>query len=39
LLLAVPPEKLSAFLRRGAELGQPLWEIGEVIEGQSIEVI
>jgi selenide,water dikinase len=39
LLLAVPAEKLSAFLRRGAELGQPLWEIGEVIEGRWIEVV
>ncbi len=38
LLLAVPPEKLPAFLARAAEEGQPAWEIGEVIEGEGIEV-
>ena len=39
LLLAVSPAKLPAFLRRAAELGQPLWEIGEVIVGSTIEVV
>ncbi len=39
LMLAVPPERLPAMTRRAAELGQPLWEIGEVIAGEAIEVI
>jgi selenide,water dikinase len=39
LLLAVPPERLPGFLARSAELGQPAWEIGEVIEGEGIEVV
>jgi selenide,water dikinase len=39
LLLSVPAEKLTALLRRAAELSQPLWVIGEVIEGQGIEVV
>jgi selenide,water dikinase len=39
LLLGVPPEKLPAFHSQAAALGQPFWEIGEVIEGESIEVI
>ncbi len=38
LLLAVPPEKLPAFLARAAEEGQPAWEIGDVTEGEGIEV-
>jgi selenide,water dikinase len=38
LLLAVPPEKLDHLLERAAQVGQVLWEIGEVIEGQEIEV-
>jgi selenide,water dikinase len=39
LLLAVPPEKLAALLDRAAEVGLLLWEIGEVTEGNGIEVI
>jgi selenide,water dikinase len=39
LLLSVPAEKLTALLRRAAVLSQPLWVIGEVIEGQGIEVV
>jgi selenide,water dikinase len=39
LLLAVPPEKLNAFLARAAEIEQPAWVIGEVVEGAGIEVI
>jgi selenide,water dikinase len=38
LLLCVPPEKLEAFMARAAELDQPLWEIGEVVSGDRIEV-
>ena len=39
LLLAVPPEKMGAFLERGKEIGQPLWEVGEVTPGIQIEVV
>lgn len=39
LLLCVPPEKLEALLARAAELDQPLWEIGEVVSGDRIEVL
>ena len=39
LLLAVPAEKLEDFEARAAELGQPVWPIGEAVEGQGIEVL
>lgn len=39
LLLAVPPERLSVLQARAAELGQPLWTIGEVTAGSGIEVL
>ncbi len=39
LLLAVPPEKLSDFMARAAELQQPAWEIGEVTRGDHIDVV
>jgi len=38
LLLAVPREKLDDFLARAKEIDQPAWVIGEVREGQGIEV-
>ncbi len=38
LLLAVPPGKLSALQQRAVVLSQPLWEIGEVVEGTGIAV-
>lgn len=38
LLLGVPAGTLPAFLTRAAEMGQPAWEIGEVIEGTGIKV-
>jgi selenide, water dikinase len=38
LLLCVPPEKLEAFFTRAQEMGQPLWVVGEVSEGEGIEV-
>jgi selenide, water dikinase len=38
LLLAVPPEKLPAFMQRAAELGQPAWEIGAVTTEPRIDV-
>lgn len=39
LLLAVHFAKAAAFAARAAELQQPAWQIGEVVEGQGIEVV
>jgi selenide,water dikinase len=39
LLLSVPAEKLNSLLARGEQIGQPLWVVGNVIEGKHIEVI
>lgn len=39
LLLAVPPEKMGQLFEAAAGLGQVLWEVGEVFEGEGIEVI
>jgi selenide,water dikinase len=38
LLLSVAPEKVEPLLMKAKEMGQALWEIGEVIEGDMIEV-
>ena len=38
LLLAVPPENLPDLLARAAQRDQVFWEVGEVIEGEGIEV-
>ena len=38
LLLAIPPERLEALLEQAGKVDQPLWVIGEVIEGAGIEV-
>jgi selenide,water dikinase len=38
LLLGVPQEKLSAFLKRALELNQPVWVIGKALSGNGIEV-
>ena len=38
LLLAVPPGKLEQFLSRAAQQDQPLWVVGEVVEGKGIQV-
>ncbi len=38
LLLAVPSSSLDQFVSRAAELNQPAWVIGEVIQGKGIEV-
>jgi len=38
LLLAVPPDKLDKLLSRAAQKDQPMWVIGEVIQGKGIEV-
>ena len=39
LLMAVPSGKLGALLTRADEIGQPLWVVGKVIEGEGIEVV
>lgn len=39
LLLAVPTEKLDQLMEHAAQVGQPLWEVGEVLEGQGIQVV
>jgi len=39
LLLAVPPQKMDELFEGAARLGQVLWEVGEVVEGEGIEVI
>lgn len=39
LLLAVPEAVTAAFAARAAELGQPIWQIGEVSSGSGIEVV
>jgi selenide,water dikinase len=39
LLLAVPANKRDTFLQRAAQLDQPIWEIGEVVEGDGIDVV
>ncbi len=39
LLLAVPAERAAAILQAARERDIPLWEIGEVTEGQRMEVL
>ncbi len=39
LLLAVAPDKVAGMLRHAEEIGQPLWVIGEVVEGNQIIII
>jgi len=39
LLLAVPRSGLDVFLKRAGEIGQPVWIIGEVVEGSGIDVV
>jgi selenide,water dikinase len=39
LLLSVPADQLDSLLTRADNLGQPLWPIGEVIQGKGIEVV
>ena len=39
LLLAVPPEKTAEFESRAAAADQPVWQIGEGVEGAGIEVL
>jgi selenide,water dikinase len=39
LLLCAPAERLPALLEEARRIGQPMWAIGEVVEGAGIEVI
>lgn len=39
LLLGVPQEKLSAFLKRADEVDQPVWVIGTAKNGKGIELV
>jgi selenide, water dikinase len=39
LLLAVPGDVFDAFMARAAEIDQPAWVVGEVLEGAGIEVV
>ncbi len=39
LLLAVPPEKLETLLELAGRVSQPLWVVGEVVEGEGIQVL
>ena len=39
LLLAIPADRLDEFRTFCAELEQPAWVIGQVVEGQGIEVL
>ena len=39
LLMAVPPDRADALLANCAAQGQPAWAIGEVLEGQGVEVV
>ena len=38
LLIGVPEEKMDGFLEHAAEMGQPAWDIGEVVPGERITV-
>jgi selenide,water dikinase len=39
LLLSVPAEQVQVLLAAAAESGQPLWVVGEVIEGNHLEIV
>jgi selenide,water dikinase len=39
LLLSVPAENLETLQTRAKEIGQPLWVVGEVIEGNHLEIV
>ena len=39
LLLAVPGDKMDAFRQRATQNEQPIWEIGEVVKGEGIDVV
>jgi selenide,water dikinase len=39
LLLVAPADKASSFVDSAAEMQQPVWEVGVVMEGEGIEVV
>ena len=39
LLIAVPGENLEGLMARAEEIGQPLWVVGEALEGNGIEIV
>lgn len=39
LLLAVPADQIKLLFAKARDMDQPVWEIGEVIEGSGIEVV
>jgi selenide,water dikinase len=39
LLVAVPPEVLEVLLALFAEAGHPCWVVGEVVEGEGVQVV
>jgi selenide,water dikinase len=39
LLLSVAPEKVAPLIARAKQVGQAFWEVGQVLAGDSIEVI
>ena len=39
LLLCVSPERLPAMLEKASQIGQPFWNIGQVVAGAGIEVV
>jgi selenide,water dikinase len=39
LLVAVPPEKVDRLTRLFDEAGHPCWVVGEVVEGEGVEVV
>lgn len=39
LLLSVPAEKMDELMERAVQVGQMLWEVGEVFAGEGIEVL
>ena len=39
LLFAVPQENLEALLAKSKAIHQPLWIVGEVVEGNQIEIV
>ena len=38
LLLAVHPDQLEGIMAQAREIDQPLWAVGEVVEGKTIEI-
>jgi selenide,water dikinase len=39
LLLCVPKNQVGVLMERASQIGQPLWVVGDIIEGKGVEVI